>query len=844
MLETGTRGITDGEAEKRLAFFGANVIEEKRSFPKVAIFLRALTSPLILVLIVAASVTALIGDWIDTGVIAAAVIINTLLGFYQENKAETALRLLATYIRTRSRVMRGGGEREIDAGELVPGDLIRVAQGDRMPADARILFVNGLEADEAVLTGESLPVAKSASPVAASTALPERTSMMYMGTLVVHGLADAVVTATGSSTEFGKIAELVGRANKESTPLERAITRFTLKIGLILAFFIALLFVLGIWAGHSLFDMFLIAIAITVSAVPEGLPVALTVVLAVGVERLAKRKGVVRRLLAAETLGSTTLILTDKTGTLTQAKMELCAIHPYARDISGAEKELLSRALANTDVVVENPAERPEEWRIFGRAIEKALVEGAAKRGVLLPAVVEKENIIERIPFSSEHKFSVSVLRNLHGHFRTVLLGAPEIILRFTALGEKERQDTTAHIGEYASRGERVIGVASRESNELNGEELKSMRFSGFRFDGLITFRDPLRPGVMHAIKRIGDAGVKTIIATGDHKNTADAIARELGMIDGKGAVLTGDDLKYLTREELFARAQDVTVYARVTPEDKLNLVRMYKEKGEVVAVTGDGVNDAPALQAADIGVAVGSGTDVAKSAADLVLLDDNFETLVAAIEEGRRILDNIRKVIVYLLSDALDELLLIGGALLFSVPLPLNAIQILFVNFFSDSFPALALAFEKGIDGLGERPRRLDRNLFDRTMKILIGVIGVFTSAILFILYYMLLGSGFDAELVKTFIFAAFATYTLFLSFSVRSLEKSIFSYNPFSNRYLVGGVGIGILLTLGAIYIPSAAYIFKTVPLPLPWLAAVLGVGVFNILAIEFGKWVVRRK
>lgn len=841
ILRTRKEGLSEEEAKKRLESFGPNSIRIKKRFTKTKIFFNQLTSPFILVLIIAGVISIFLRDWIDAGFILAAVSVNSILGFWQENKAENALELLKTYIRVRARVRRGGKEREIDAEELVPGDIIRVSQGDRVPADARLIYANNLEVDEAVLTGESLPESKDEESVPAGTALADRTSMIFGGTLVVGGLGEATVTATGFNGEFGKIVALVAEKKPEPTPLQRAIKHFTLRAGAVLGVLVFVLFLLGIYFHYSFFEMFLISVAVAVSVVPEGLPIAVTVILATGVQRLAAKKGVVRRLSAAEALGSATLILTDKTGTLTQAKMSLVEVFPWGK--SGGERELLEKALVNLEVIVENPEDKPSNWHLVGRPLETALVSGAAERGVFYPLVQESREIFERRPFSSKYKYSVSVSQLDSGN-EIILFGAPDILLEFSSLSGEEKEKILAEIASRAFRGERVLGVASKRISTKEFRIGHDKKFEDFTFDGLLSFYDPLRPGVSAAIRHIASAGVRTIIVTGDHQGTAEAVARELGMIDGKGAVLTGDDLRHLSQKELWNRADKVSVYARVTPEDKLLLTKLYKDKGEIVAVTGDGINDAPSLEEAHIGVAVGSGTDVTKSSADLVLLDDNFETLVAAIEEGRRVLDNIRKVMVYLLSNAFDELFLIGGSLLAGLTLPLTALQILFVNFFSDSFPAIALAFERGIDGLGKKPRKLHQNLFDREMKVFILVIGISTSALLFFLYAWLLRFGFLPETVRTFIFATFAIYTLMLSFSIRSLERSIFSYNPFSNIYLLSGVTFGILLVALAVYVPVLQGIFETVPLSPPWVLGVFGVGLINIAAVELGKWLFRRR
>ncbi len=836
LLATRSEGLSAGEVSQRRSVFGSNAIPEKNAVRAPALLLRQVASPLVLVLIAAGCATIVLREWVETGVIFAAVIANSVLGFYQEYKAESALARLHSYIHTRARVRRREGEEEVRAEDLVPGDIIRVRQGDQVPADARVIFSQSLEADEAVLTGESLPVGKQANALSPETGLAERSSMLYRGTLVTEGVGDAVVTAIGADTEFGRIALLISSSKRAPTPLERAISRFASRTGAVLAVLIAGLFMLGVWFGYGVAETFLIAVAVAVSAVPEGLPVALTMILAVGVERLAARKAVVRRLLAAETLGSTTVILTDKTGTLTQARMELSAVVPYA---GAEEKELLKAAVTNTDVVIENPGDAPESWNMFGRPVEVALVRGAALRGV---SPAERPMLIDQMPFNSVRKFSATLSASDRG-FRMVLFGAPDVLIGFADMSDAKQADMRKELERRTSLGERVLGTAIKETSHR--EDIHAEHYlHGFHFLGLLSFRDPLRPGVAGAIRRIASAGVRTIMVTGDHRGTAEYIARTLGIAREGQATLTGDDLRDLKPEEWQSRAKDVSVYARVTPEQKTAIVAWYQSQGEVVALTGDGVNDAPALTRAEIGIALGSGSDVAKSAADLVLLDDSFETIVSAIEEGRKILDNIRKVIVYLLSDALDEVLLIGGALVMGLPLPLSALQILFVNFFSDSFPALALAFEQGVDGLGKKPRTLDRNLFDRTMRVVIVAIGFSTSALLFLFYYVLLKWGFDPLLVRTFIFASFATYTLFLSFSIRSLERSIFTYNPFSNRYLTAGAGIGIILTLWSVYMPFAQYIFGTVSLPFPWVLGVIGVGLLNILAVEAGKYFLRRK
>lgn len=839
VLKSTITGLQNKEAQKRLELFGSNLVHQKEGQSRLQLLLEQIKSPLILILLIASGVTTFLHEWLDTGVILAAIIVNVALGFWQENKAQTILEHLASYIRVRVRVRREGREQEIDASDLVPGDIIHVSQGDRIPADARLLFANSLAVDESILTGESLPTDKSIEITRVGASLAERTCMLYGGTLVVEGTGDALVVATDDQTEFGKIALLTSQKKPEPTPLQKAITHFSRQLGIALLIVTIALFALGLWFGHGLVEMFLISVAVAVSIVPEGLPIALTVILAVGVERLAKKRGVIRKLLAAEALGSTTLILTDKTGTLTEAKMTLTDVIPW--NASTSKTELLSNAIVNMEVLIENPEDSHTKWRLIGRPMEVALIRDAAAQGVFLPERSSAVHIIDRFPFHSRHKYSMSLAEE-KGERTIILVGGPDIILSFTTLTNQEQATLRTRIEARANAGERLLGVAYKKPSSQHTSLHPDEEPSGFIFQGLLAFRDPVRIQVKDAIARINKYGVRTIMVTGDHPGTATTIGKELGMCGENTLALTGDDLRRISPATLATQANDISIYARVTPEQKLDIVRMYQGRGEVVAVTGDGVNDAPALEAADIGVAVGSGTDVAKSAADLVILDDNFETIVLAIEEGRRILGNIRKVLIYLLSSVVDSVLLIGGALLLGLPLPLNPLQILFVNFFSDSFPAIAFAFEEHNDIHTIKGKT--QKLFDAEMKVMIWVLGISTSVLLFVLYFMLLRAGYSMDLVHTFIFASFATYTLLMTFSLRSLKQSIFTYNPFGNLYLTSGVGVGILLTLSAVYIPWMQQALHTVSLPLPWLLGVGGVSLINVFGTELIKWLVRKQ
>ena len=516
------------------------------------------------------------------------------------------------------------------------------------------------------------------------------------------------------------------------------------------------------------------------------------------------------------------------------AKMLMSKIIPFGL----SEEKALARALTNAAVLIENPEDNPESWRMNGRVMDIALARSAAIRGVSVGEITDKPHVLQTMPFNAVQKFSASLVKE-SGKRMVILFGAPDILLSRSSLGEQKKRELLAKIDTLASSGERVLGLASKETDHTeNFSFSKDFALDGLSFDGLITFRDPVRPGIKRAIERVKNAGIKTVIITGDHRGTAIAVAREIGMIVDENSVLDASELAAMSDKSLKERLPRLAVISRVTPFDKLRIAKLFQESGEIVAMTGDGVNDAPSIKQANVGIAMGSGTEVAQSVADLVLLDDNFETIVAAIEEGRQILGNIRKVLVYLLSNVTDGLILIGGSIIAGVPLPLNALQILWVNFFSDSFPAVAFAFEKDADGLIHKPNGKKMILFDPLMKFLILVIGISTSALLFVIYFILLKVGYDSELVRTFTFAAFGTYTLLVALSVRSLDKSILSYPLFSNLYLTGGILAGFVLMAAAIYIPGLQTLFGTVPLPLYWAAGVALIGILNIALIEIAK------
>ncbi len=830
-LKSTQEGLSNQEAALRLSS-GKNRLPRRHPDGAIRLFLKQLSNPLLIILVASGLITIALQQWIETIIISISIIANASLGFWQEWKAQHVLEALEAYLQTQARVRRENTVHTIDAINLVPGDVIILSQGDRIPADARLIGSQNLMVDESILTGEAQAIEKNIKTINKSSDLADREDMVYSGTTITEGLGEAVITTTGSHTEFGSIAEMATRGQEIPTPLQLEVARLSRWIGIGVIIIIIGLFALGISTGHGWIEMFLLSVAIGVSTVPEGMPIALTVILAIGVERLASRQGIVRRLVAAEALGSTTLILTDKTGTLTQAKMSLESILPESNIDN---KILLSKAVLTSQVLIENPEEIPEEWKLIGRPMEVALVQGAAKQLALLPEILSRSTIIQRIPFDSAYKFSGVVIEQ-NGKREAILVGAPDILLSLVNLPEEQRKKKEIEISDRANEGIRLLGVAVMDLDGKKTLPHPKNITGGFQFAGLLGFRDPLRPQVIEAIHDIGQSGVRTRIVTGDHPGTATAIAREIGLIGPDEKAIHGKDIQSLSERDLRA----TRVFARVTPAQKLELVERYRSIGEIVAVTGDGVNDAPALRSADIGVAMGSGTDVSKDAADLVILDDNFTTIVAAIQEGRHIISNIRKAVAYALINAFGEFALVTGAFIIGIHLPINTLQILFINIFTDSIPAIAFAFEKN----GVHNKRNTASILSRGMRVLIIVGGLCGSSILFLTHLLLLRVISDPITARTITYIALALSTLFTALALRSLKKPIWRINPKDNVVMSIGVGIGIAMILFSVYLPIGNQVLETNPLSIQWILIAFAISIVTIVPIEITKWIQSRQ
>jgi len=835
------KGLSEKEVKVCQREFGKNKLPEEKPLSMLRMFLEQFRSPLIYILVIAGIITLILKDYTDAIIIFGAVFLNTIVGYLQENKASQALRELKKIVKHTAEVLRDGNLKVIDSAELVPGDIIILNPGDKVPTDGRIIECYDFKINEMALTGEWMAAKKISEVLARKTPLADRDNMVFMGTVVEDGKAKAVVTAIGIETEIGKVARLVKEAREEKTPYQKKIVHFSEIIGTIIGAICFGIFVEGMITGGEFVEMFTTAVAVAVAAIPEGLPVAMTVILALGMQRILKKKGLVRRLASAETLGSTSVICSDKTATLTEGKMKVSDV------IAFKETKLLclKAAALTSEAFIENPTSPKEKWIIRGRSTDRALLEAGIESGIDGKKEFEKKKIAE-LPFNPVNKFAAA-LYNENGQKFLYVCGAPEKILEFSKLGKKEKENWQKKLEKLAQKGLRVVASAHRKINRERGSA--DLTESGFLsidlikdldFIGLITLKDPIRPEVKEAMKVCRRAGMRPIIVTGDHKLTAKAVAEELGFKVKEENILEGKDLDKLSDDDFEEILPQIQIYARVEPKHKMRIISAWQEKKEVVAMTGDGINDAPALKRADVGIAVGSGTEVAKETADLILLNDSFSIIVAAVEEGRAILDNIRKVITYLLSDSFTEVILVGVSIMAGLPLPVTAVQILWVNLIEDGLPDIALAFEpKEKDIMKQKPGGHEIPLLTREMKTIIFIIGIFTDLILLGLFFWLWNQNHDIAYVRTMIFACLSIDSLLYVFSCKSLRRNLWRINPFSNKILVAAWLLGMAMLMAALYLPTLQAFLKTVPLGIFDWQIILGLGLLNVILIEATKW-----
>jgi len=857
-LKSNTNGLSEEEAEKRLKKFGLNKFPEEEIFSRLKLFLGQFKSPLIYILLIAGIITLILSEYTDSIVIFSAVFLNTIVGYLQESKASQALTKLKKFLQLKAIVFRDGKEKEILQKDIVPGDIILLRSGNKVSADSRIIEAHDLRVNESSLTGEWLAVKKKIDVLNKGVPLADRDNMVYLGTIIENGWGKAVVINTGDKTELGNVASMVRDAEEKDTPYQRKISRLSRTIGIIIAIVCVIIFIEGIITGENFIEMFKIAIAVAVAAIPEGLPVAMTVILAIGMERILRRKGLVRRLASAETLGNTSIILTDKTGTLTEAKMEVAGIYTSNEILEKKIKNdkvahllALKIAMLCNESFIENLEEPTKEWIIRGRPTEKALLLAGIQAGISHSKLEKEQPKIDQLIFDSSNKYAMTMHKLDEKNNIIYTLGSPENILEMSSFVDIDNQTKKLLLTDLnkikkkyeklTKQGLRVLAIAYKKTNINEIDKEKEVKEKEMVFVGLFALHDPIRKETGKAIELCRQAGMKPIIVTGDHKLTAQAVALKLGFKINKENILEGKDLEKLSDEELEKKIKNIQIYARVEPRQKLRIVKAWQSRGEVVAMTGDGINDAPALRQADIGVALGSGTDVAREVSDLVLLTDNFSIIVAAVEEGRAIVDNTRKVITYLLSDSFTEVILIAASLLFGWPLPILATQILWVNLIEDGFPNIALAFEpKEKDLMKQKPHSDKIPLLNKEMKVLIFLIGFITDVFLLALFYYLLKySNYEIAHIRSIIFTALTIDSLFYVFSCKSLRKNIWQINLFSNKILIITWLFGVTMLLGALYLGPLQTLLKTVPLNLFDWGLVLSLGILNIILIEATKY-----
>jgi len=849
-VKSAKQGLSEKEAKLRLKEYGHNKLPEEKPLSRFKILQEQFKSPLIYILIIAGIFTLALGVYTDSIVIFGAVILNTVVGYIQENKASKAIRELKKVLSLKAIVFRGTKEEEISAEDLVPGDVVLLKPGDKVPADGRLIENYNLKINESSLTGEWLSAVKNTKVLPEDTSLADRDNMVYMGTVIEDGHGRAIVVRTGKKTEIGKIVSLVREKKEEKTPYQKKIANFSKTIGMIIGLVCLAIFVEGMVTGGEFIEMFTVSVAVAVAAIPEGLPVAMTVILALGMQGIFRKKGLVRKLASAETLGSTSVIATDKTGTLTQAKMAVAGIYtPFAKE---EEKKLtLKAAILCSEAFVENPDDPPDMWKIRGMSTEKALISAGARFGLSKNQLEESEPRIEEILFSPEYKYSASLRSVSKSRNIIYIKGSPEIILqkskylkfdnRHVEISKERREDLNKKYEELAGKGYRLLGVAYKKISNLQDEPHDFKKLADdLIFAGFIFLEDPLRKEAKKAIQICHKAGIRTIIITGDHKLTAKAIANKLGINVEDKNILEGKYLDKMFDEEFEKRLKDIQIYARMEPKHKLRIIEAWQKRGEVIAMTGDGINDAPALKSADIGVALGSGTEVAKEVSDLVLLTDDFSVIVAAVEEGRAIIDNIRKVITYLISDSFTEIVLVGVSIIAQLPLPVTAVQILWVNLIEDGLPDIALAFEpKEKDLMKHKPGGHEIPLLTREMKAIIFIIGIVTSIIILGLFFWLYNQSYSIEYVRTIIFACLAIDSISYVFCCKSLRRNLWHINIFDNKFLLGAWFLGLVSLLLAIYLPVFNSLLGTVPLSSSAWAIIIGLGLVNIVLIELIKY-----
>lgn len=856
-------GLNEEEIEKKQKQYGKNIFDKKEKFYYLKLLWKQIKNPLVFILIIAGLITITLREYASTIIIFIAIFINTFIGIFQEGRSSRAFEKLSLSQKKYATVIRGGRQKIIESSELVPGDIIVLQMGDQVPADSRLIEEKGLEINESILTGEWVPIVKDVKKRIKETArIGEKTNMVWMDSLVTEGWARAVVVSTGFNTEIGKIAKFISEEDRILTPLQKGLNHLARFLGIITVFALMILFFVGIWEGRDFFDMLLTSVALAVSAIPEGLPVAFTVVLVIGMQKILSKDGLVKNLNSVETLGSTSVILTDKTGTLTKGEMQVSKIITFiseSKEFKEREHKdrlaILQMSLFASQAFIENPEDDLREWIIRGNPMEKAIFLASAESGLIPLDLIKRRQKLDFIPFDSERRYSASLYKEGDQKSRVYIIGAPEVIInscekvyeesKEIKLEKKEIKIFNDAYEKEASKGTRVLAVAFKSGDweafpQHEKDDGKAI-FEKMTLGGFIVFHDPLREDVIDYFKKSKEAFVRTVLVTGDHLSTAKKIAEEVGILSKNGLILTGEDIEKIDDKEIESIIEKVDVFARVLPHQKMRIARAWQKKGEVVAMTGDGVNDAPALRHADIGVALGSGTEVAKEASDLILLKDNFSTIVSAIKEGRRIMDNLRKIIAFLLSTSFSEIILVLAAVLIGAPLPILPTQILWVNIIGEGFMNFAFAFEPAEENVLRRnPKKehLKRILTPNLKRMIFSMITL-TSLLLIVLFFIMHYLHYPIEKARTIMFAAITMDAIFFSFSLKNLRRPIWKINLFSNPYLIFSLSISVILLISALFLSPLQKLLSLTPLNSWELLVIFAIGILNLAFIETAKY-----
>ncbi len=869
-LETSEQGLSGNEARKRLAEYGPNALARAEKTSRFKLLLHQFASPLVYILIAAAAVTALLGEYADAAVIAFVLLLNATVGYFQEQKAEESVKALAKLVVPRARVLRDGRETEVNSEELVPGDIVLLASGMKVPADIRLFKTIEVRVEEAMLTGESLPAEKSFAAIAEEHLTPgDQTNMAFMGTSVLNGRATGVVTDTGEKSVLGKIASEVRDVSAAQPPIQVKIGKFARMIGYLAVGGAAATFGLGVLLGFGFSEMFRTAVAVAVATVPEGLPIVVTVTLAIGVTRMAKRNAIIRKLSAVETLGSTTVICSDKTGTLTRNEMTVRLIYDgqHTYEVTGSgyepkgeflheqmplqaeEKTTLMRVLRIGLLCNESKVyEEDGQFKVDGDPTEAALIVSAMKAGLKSDERARYPRLAI-IPFESEWGYMATL--HQEGEKRMILVkGAPEKVLDMCtecmAAEGRKMNEILGSAHRFAEEGLRVIALAYKEvppdKTELTHADIRE----GIILAGLQAMIDPPRPEAVAAVAGCRQAGIRTVMITGDHAVTAAAVARKLGIVGEDPRTITGKELEKISDDGLSRLVQEVSVYARVAPQQKLRIVQELVRQGEVVAVTGDGVNDAPALKAAHIGIAMGrTGTDVAKESSDMVVADDNFASIFNAVEEGRIVFENIRKVVLFLIPTGFAALIAVVATMLTGFPVPFVPAQILWINLVTSGLQDVALAFEPGEKHLIQAPPRPPgEGIFSKIMiRRTVIATGVISAGVLFSYFYAL-AKGDPLEEARTMAMTTIVFFQFFRVWTTRSETQPALRMSPMTNPFLFAASLAAFFAQLAVIYVPVLRWVFRTEPLTLDEWLWILPVTATVFLADEAYKMVAKKR